>query len=213
VCVETEEKGEAYQLLTTTGFTPDVADILSRSYPEERIRRQCQWLPRRNAQRNRLGLLRRAIEEDWPEPQGAPTLPKSIAAALRAHGDEFYQSFIERRRREQRQAIQAARKAHEERFAEAYQEYLQRQEKELRELYPEVYDRFVEGEARERARLAGAMPASSRFREVALRTFDQESDHLERLSAFLRGQSGESIADFWSWDTALNPERFDPHRA
>ncbi|MEL7239301.1 MAG: hypothetical protein AAGK78_10595 [Planctomycetota bacterium] len=36
--------------------------------PPEVIFRQASWLGRRNADRNRLGLLRRAILEDWTEP-------------------------------------------------------------------------------------------------------------------------------------------------
>ena len=36
----------------------------------EVITRQLAWLPLRHSTRNRLGLLRRAIEEDWPKPEG-----------------------------------------------------------------------------------------------------------------------------------------------
>lgn len=306
---EMQEEGEAHRLLTAAGFTPDVAAILARSYPEDRIRRQCQWLPRRNAKRNRLGLLRRAIEEDWEEPQGetapdpggvrtsehpAPEassraaefaayayagwsgnpdrpvstasatdiraaepfvarllevwpeetkipewgrlfgayvrkcvrtseqspgggrglpLPKSIAAALRAHGDEFYMNLAQRRRQAEREAVQAARKAHQERFSVDYENYLLGQEKELREHYPEVYARFLEDEQQARLRIERTLPATSKLREVALQAFDQKSDHLERFTTFLRGANGTSIADFWSWDAQFNPERFDPHRA
>jgi hypothetical protein len=302
VRVEKETEGEAYQLLTTEGFTPDVARLLVASYPEERIRRQCQWIQWRSAQRNRLGLLRKSIEEDWPEPQGtlAPAgrdqagvrtseqtpsatfaayayagfadnpglpvstasatdvraaepfvvrllelwpeetripewgrqfgayvrrcvrtseqstsggrgvpLPKSVAAWLRAYGDEFYLNLMERRRQGERQALAAAKKAHQERFSQAFQEYLREQEKELRENYPDLYTRFLEDEEEARGRFERMLPAGSKFRGEALRTFDEESEHLERLTAFLRGQDGAPVVDFWTWDAELNPERFE----
>lgn len=37
----------------------------------EVITHQLAWLPLRHSTRNRLGLLRRAIEQDWPKPEGA----------------------------------------------------------------------------------------------------------------------------------------------
>ena len=40
-------------------------------FPRERIERQIAWLEGRTATRSPLGLLRRAIEEDWPPPRTA----------------------------------------------------------------------------------------------------------------------------------------------
>jgi hypothetical protein len=140
-------------------------------------------------------------------------LPKSIAVALRAHGDEFYLAFAERRRREERQAIMAARKEHQVRFASAYQTYIRAKERELQQSHPAVDASFLEEERRQRARLASTLPEGSKLREVALQTFDQESDHLERLLSFLQKQEAITIVDFWPWDAQLNPEPFDPHRA
>ena len=58
--------------LRQTGFDDFTARRLASQYPAEVIERQLAWLPLRHSTRNRLGLLRRAIEEDWPKPEGAP---------------------------------------------------------------------------------------------------------------------------------------------
>lgn len=62
------EKGLA--LLCAAGFDRKIATSLSRSVSFEQIEQQIGWLARRNPQRNRLGMLRRAIEENWPKPSG-----------------------------------------------------------------------------------------------------------------------------------------------
>lgn len=67
-----ETAREAHAQLLGLGFDAAMARRLAEAYPAERIARQCAWLPRRNPCRNTLGLLRRAIEEDWPEPKADP---------------------------------------------------------------------------------------------------------------------------------------------
>ena len=61
------------ELLKQTGFDETTAKALAARQSAAVIRRQIQWLPLRHTTRNRLGLLRRAIEEDWPRPEGAET--------------------------------------------------------------------------------------------------------------------------------------------
>jgi hypothetical protein len=73
----------AFGLLIDAGFDTATARRLAKEYPFGRIARQCAWLPQRNPHRNKLGLLRRAIEEDWPEPAAA-TKDDSPAALLAA---------------------------------------------------------------------------------------------------------------------------------
>ena len=41
---------------------------IAAKHSEEMIRQQIGWLPLRNPSRNPLGMLRRAIEENWPAP-------------------------------------------------------------------------------------------------------------------------------------------------
>jgi hypothetical protein len=62
----------AFELLAKAGFDPPTAQRLARRRPLEVIQRQIDWLPLRHSTRNRLGLLRRAIEGDWCKPDGAP---------------------------------------------------------------------------------------------------------------------------------------------
>lgn len=61
----------ALELLAKVGFDPPTAQHLARRRPLEVIQRQIDWLPLRHSSRNRLGLLRRAIEGDWCKPDGA----------------------------------------------------------------------------------------------------------------------------------------------
>ena len=65
-----QEAEQAFRMLLEEGFDRRAAaDILDKSSPEQ-VLRQLRWAAKRKASKNRLGLLRRAIEEDWPEPQG-----------------------------------------------------------------------------------------------------------------------------------------------
>ena len=59
-------------LLRKAGFDDPTARFLAKRHSLDVIQRQIEWLPLRGAARNRLGLLRRAIEQDWPKPEGAP---------------------------------------------------------------------------------------------------------------------------------------------
>ncbi len=59
----------ALELLLKTGFDSDTARALAEMRPKEVIRRQIEWLPLRKSTRNRLGLLRRAIEQNWSRPE------------------------------------------------------------------------------------------------------------------------------------------------
>ncbi|MEO7966259.1 MAG: hypothetical protein ABIT38_20350 [Gemmatimonadaceae bacterium] len=58
---------EGFSLLKSAGFDEAAANQLAvRSV--EIIKQQIEWLPRRAAVQNPLGLLRKAIQENWPEP-------------------------------------------------------------------------------------------------------------------------------------------------
>ncbi len=68
--------------LEALGFDrPSVRSLVTR-FPAERIERQLAWLPKRNPQRNARGLVKRAIEEDWPEPR--VELPQTPAVRFAA---------------------------------------------------------------------------------------------------------------------------------
>ena len=61
--------GRSFALLKEVGFDAEAARTLASRFDPERIRRQVDWLPKRNASKSRLGLLRMAIERDYPEPE------------------------------------------------------------------------------------------------------------------------------------------------
>lgn len=69
-------------LLQEQGFSQRDAFLLATTYPEEQIRNQINWLGKRNAVRNPLGMLRRAIEENWEEPQVSKEQGGGSSAAL-----------------------------------------------------------------------------------------------------------------------------------
>lgn len=75
----TAAAAEAVELLTKAGFDQAAAEKLAQKRPLDVIRRQIEWLPLRNTSRNRLGLLRRAIEQDWAKPEGGDSHPANGA--------------------------------------------------------------------------------------------------------------------------------------
>jgi hypothetical protein len=71
-----EKQKQHADLLRKEGFDAGGAARIAAKYRAEVIRRQIEWLPLRNPARNRAGLLRRAIEGDWPQPEkGAAEIP------------------------------------------------------------------------------------------------------------------------------------------
>ena len=67
---------DGFEMLVQTGFDAPTARLLANRHSLDTIERQIQWLPLRSATRNRLGFLRRAIEQNWPKPQGASEAPE-----------------------------------------------------------------------------------------------------------------------------------------
>ena len=63
-----KQQKEAAGLLRKEGFDSETASQLASQFPQELLIRQINWLPQRNVSKSRIGLLRRAIEGDWPEP-------------------------------------------------------------------------------------------------------------------------------------------------
>jgi hypothetical protein len=67
--VENLKNTKQFQLLRKAGFDESVALELSESRGLDEIQQQIDWLPHRNADRNPLGMLRKAIQNDWSKPE------------------------------------------------------------------------------------------------------------------------------------------------
>jgi hypothetical protein len=65
--IDSEDEA-AYRRLIEVGFDQATAERLSSSRSLDHIERQIAWMGKRYPTRNALGMLRKAIEEDWPEP-------------------------------------------------------------------------------------------------------------------------------------------------
>lgn len=96
----TPEVAAAIGLLGGLGFDAAAVAAIVGSAPPEAIFRQVAWLPQRKATRNKLGLLRKAIAEDW----AAPTAPLPAACPARKPDPsphaEPYRRFLLRREAE-----------------------------------------------------------------------------------------------------------------
>lgn len=81
----------AVKKLESIGFDLKTAQTLAEKRSPDVISRQIGWLPLRNAMANPLGLLRRAIEDDWPEPKVPTKLDETTAA--RTFAEHFYGAY------------------------------------------------------------------------------------------------------------------------
>lgn len=59
---------DAVELLQHEGFDRTTAEKLAGTHAIERIVRQIEWIDQRGVRRNRVGMLRKAIEQDWSKP-------------------------------------------------------------------------------------------------------------------------------------------------
>lgn len=62
------EAAASFEKLKEAGFDDVAARAMALKYSFDRVERQINWLADRNAKSNRLGLLRRSIEENWQSP-------------------------------------------------------------------------------------------------------------------------------------------------
>lgn len=79
--------------LEAEGFNHQVARQLAASYTAERILRQIQFASQRVASRNRVGMLRRAIEQDWPAPDQLETSQVSANTPATRLAQNFYAGY------------------------------------------------------------------------------------------------------------------------
>lgn len=174
-----ETDSDQAQRLIGLGFTPDVARGLVGEFGPGEVRRQIEWLPRRNASRNRLGLLRRAIEEQWAEPRASRTDNPPAQTT------------------EDPNATQRQREQHERRMRPVYLAAVADVEQRTRQERPDDYRAFEEKRAAARRKLveesAGFAP---RVRTKLLARFDAEESQLEAFAEAF----AEVVPPFWTWD-------------
>lgn len=94
------ESSQAIVMLRDAGFDKATAADLSQRRTVDEIGQQIEWLPLRNVRKNRLGLLRRAIEEAWAKPEGtrpAPTASPALPSSKSDGDDNVRAERLERR--------------------------------------------------------------------------------------------------------------------
>jgi hypothetical protein len=95
--ISKQQAAVSFEKLRAEGFSPKSAEVLAATYPDERIDRQIRWLDGRRIKSNRLGMLRSAIERDWPAPSTASR--KAPDSGERRHGEDFGSALTQIERR------------------------------------------------------------------------------------------------------------------
>lgn len=89
---QTDSATVAIRCLREAGFDAPTAQRLATQASLEVIQRQVEWLPLRKPSRNRLGLLRRSIEEDWARPE-APAPASDLHPGASAFTGHYYAAY------------------------------------------------------------------------------------------------------------------------
>jgi hypothetical protein len=74
------DAADIFEKLKAEGFDDSATQAIASRYPAERIERQIRWIAHRNVRRNRLGMLRTAIEQDWGAPDKSRKLGQPNSA-------------------------------------------------------------------------------------------------------------------------------------
>jgi len=164
----------AEELLKKAGFDQQATKSLASRHPLRVIQRQIEWLPKRFATKNPTGLLRRAIEGDWPEPViRRSSLPEAVAHLMTEPGP--FESSP---------------------FYPAYLAWLLEQESIHRREFPREYARFLARRARRRSDLQAEK--SWMQREHNLSRHDSESGRLQDFRTFM------ALPDYEHWAAPIN---------
>ena len=174
-----EAESEQAERLVGLGFTPRVARDLVGGHGPEEVRQQIDWLPRRNASRNRLGLLRRAIEEQWAEPRASVAAPHARQTA------------------EDPDAARRQRELHERKLRPAYLAAVAGLEQRMQRERPADYAAFEAERVAARSKLVDDSSAfSPRVHAKLLARFDAEESRLEAFAEAF----ADVVPPFWTWD-------------
>jgi hypothetical protein len=249
---------QAYALLREQGFAEKAANLLASRFPQSEIRQQVEWLSKRAPSYNRLGMLRRAIEENWSEPDelrhaevseardfarsfyaelggnsGTPVADASkrdievaerliwrlherskvnvelndlarefanyvaerkrhtdipsLVLALRLYGDMWLTRFAGNAQHEREQKKAATRRAHRQKWENAWLRFISEAEKTCRINKADAYSAFLQ-----------------QFQSSPWRSTAVDEERL-RLLEFRRQFQ---LPDFWQWDAEFNDDSF-----
>ncbi len=160
----------AFLRLVKEGFDKKSAKHLAESYPLERIQRQCELMTKRTVTKSRLGMLRKAIEEDWADPE-AETKKKPQAQAAKTSRTIF-----------KAKKPPAPPSAINLKTAERKLGQLTR---ELESRWPELLREFNQEEIRKRSEIERMPMVGAKVIESVLASFDDERQKLERMRGFV----------------------------
>ncbi|MCA9449189.1 MAG: hypothetical protein KC931_18870, partial [Candidatus Omnitrophica bacterium] len=124
--VVAEESG--FELLLQAGFDELTARSLATMANLEQISQQIEWLQLRKVGHNRLGMLRRAIEQNWSKPEG----PEIIKAEIRQRRDRDQVRSTEEERENQRIGMDKQNRArHREELKSLWDELSQEEQHQI----------------------------------------------------------------------------------
>ena len=179
-----EADSEQARRLVGLGFTTAVARGLVGEQGADEVRQQIAWLPRRNASRNRLGLLRRAIEERWAEPRGS-----SGESSVRQVTDP--------------NAARRQRELHERRMRPAYLAAVADLERQTRREQAGRHAEFEADRAAARRKLVEESSSlAPRVHAKLLARYDSEESRLEAFAEAF----ADVVPPFWTWDAERRRE-------
>lgn len=168
------DRDGSFELLIRAGFDGHAAREMCSRFSEHSIRRQLELLPKRKATKNRLGLLRRAIEEDWPPPRTSTTTDQSHSV----------------------QAQQASSQPNEEQDA-AFREFRAAEAARLWKTDSKLVDAFEIKDTRIRQTLQTTRMISAEVQDRLLRDFDDEQQRAKRWTQFALDQ--RRIPTYSAW--------------
>jgi hypothetical protein len=166
----------AYIQLLKEGFDKSSAHYLATHFPLERIQRQCALMAKRTVAKSRLGMLRKAIEEDWADPEAKTVKRKRVIAP--------------RTSRTVWRAPDTPLPADELDEATARRK-LARFELELESRWPELLLEFRLTEIEKRAEIERMQLVGPELIKTVLESFDDPRQKLDRIKKFVRLQDLE----------------------
>jgi DNA-binding transcriptional ArsR family regulator len=156
---------EGFSLLMKEGFLERDARSLAQRHTPTEIQNQIVWLPKRSVSKNRLGMLRRAIEEAWPSPESPVEQQKRVE-------------------REAKVAAQIAEDARRQEISSSLRRYYVRLQTEAQERFMELLAHIEKLKADQALR--PLIKESPKRLELMQRGFDEEPKRIELMVEYFK---------------------------